>query len=293
MTLQLALSLQPPPRRILAIASQDLAGLENCLPAVQREHPDVVGVRWLFGGDGPPPAALRDRIVGRRVLNALGDAAHARLLDLRAGSVLTFDPRPAPGSDLHVLAQWRSALASRAALFAHAPQPLQVDAALRAAGRDALSSRGGAAAPVLIHPGSGGRAKCWPLPCWLGLAEALAAHGLAACLLLGPTELEWFSAAQLAALRALPIPRLESPPAEALSAVLSATAAVVSNDSGIAHFAALLGVPVVAVFGPTSPAVWRPVGSRVRVVRGDIRRADDWGLSADTILAALADLPRA
>lgn len=290
MTLKLALGLQPPPQRILAIASQDLAGLETCLPAVQREHPDVVGVRWLFGGDGPPPAALRDRIEGRRVLNALGDAAHARLLDLRAAGVLTFDPRPASNSDLHILEQWRGALASRGALLADSIQTLNIDAALRATGRRTLAASGVVAAPVLLHPGSGGRAKCWPLSCWVRLAETLADRALAACLLLGPTELEWFSPSQIETLRALPLPRLEAPPPAKLSAALSAAEAVVCNDSGIAHLAALLGTPVVAIFGPTSPAVWRPVGPRVRVIQGDIRRVDDWGLSAEPILAALAEL---
>ncbi len=51
-------------------------------------------------------------------------------------------------------------------------------------------------------------------------------------------------------------------------AVLSECALYVGNDSGITHLAAGLGVPTVAVFGPTDPAVWRPLGPRVRVVRG-------------------------
>jgi ADP-heptose:LPS heptosyltransferase len=31
------------------------------------------------------------------------------------------------------------------------------------------------------------------------------------------------------------------------------------------HVAAALGVPTVAVFGPTDPHVWRPLGAHVRV----------------------------
>jgi ADP-heptose:LPS heptosyltransferase len=41
----------------------------------------------------------------------------------------------------------------------------------------------------------------------------------------------------------------------------------VGNDSGITHLAAATGVPVLALFGPTDPAVWAPRGANVRVAR--------------------------
>ena len=40
------------------------------------------------------------------------------------------------------------------------------------------------------------------------------------------------------------------------------------NDSGITHLAAMLGVPTVAIFGPTDPKIWRPVGPLVKVIQG-------------------------
>ncbi|WOA32087.1 lipopolysaccharide heptosyltransferase II [Alloalcanivorax xenomutans] len=49
--------------------------------------------------------------------------------------------------------------------------------------------------------------------------------------------------------------------------LLSATNAVVSNDSGLMHIAAALGRPLVAVYGSTSPDFTPPLGSAVRVVR--------------------------
>jgi hypothetical protein len=39
---------------------------------------------------------------------------------------------------------------------------------------------------------------------------------------------------------------------------LSAARLYVGNDSGITHLAAAVGAPVVALFGPTDPAVWAP-----------------------------------
>jgi ADP-heptose:LPS heptosyltransferase len=38
------------------------------------------------------------------------------------------------------------------------------------------------------------------------------------------------------------------------------------NDSGITHLAALLGVPTLALFGASDPAVWHPVGKAVKVI---------------------------
>jgi ADP-heptose:LPS heptosyltransferase len=40
------------------------------------------------------------------------------------------------------------------------------------------------------------------------------------------------------------------------------------NDSGITHLAAMLGVPTVAIFGPTDPKIWRPMGPFVKVIQG-------------------------
>lgn len=52
----------------------------------------------------------------------------------------------------------------------------------------------------------------------------------------------------------------------------------VGNDSGPTHLAAMLGVPTVAVFGPTDPSARVPVGQHVRVVGGSGRALDDVGM---------------
>jgi ADP-heptose:LPS heptosyltransferase len=38
------------------------------------------------------------------------------------------------------------------------------------------------------------------------------------------------------------------------------------NDSGVTHLAAMLGVPTIALFGPSNPHMWRPVGPWVQVL---------------------------
>jgi heptosyltransferase-2 len=55
-----------------------------------------------------------------------------------------------------------------------------------------------------------------------------------------------------------------------LLGVLSHLRALVTNDSGPMHLAAALGVPLVAVFGPTDWRETAPSGRRVRLVREDV-----------------------
>jgi ADP-heptose:LPS heptosyltransferase len=40
----------------------------------------------------------------------------------------------------------------------------------------------------------------------------------------------------------------------------------IGNDSGLTHLAAYIGCPTIALFGPTDPRIWGPIGRRVRVI---------------------------
>ncbi len=55
-----------------------------------------------------------------------------------------------------------------------------------------------------------------------------------------------------------------------LPALLSKATAMITNDSGPMHIAAALGVPVVAIFGPTSPARTGPYGGGHQVLTSRI-----------------------
>lgn len=124
-----------------------------------------------------------------------------------------------------------------------------------------------AARPIIIHPGSGGRSKCWPLPCFLSLAHRLRAGGAAVCFLLGPVELELWPDEVLNSIRA-EFETRELPRPSELVRLLAAARCLVGNDSGPAHLAALLDTPTVTIFGPTAASVWRPIGTAARVIQG-------------------------
>ena len=112
---------------------------------------------------------------------------------------------------------------------------------------------------VVLHPGSGGRRKCWPAGNFAALARRLEADGFAVAVTLGPADLDLAPAfAGLSVIREQPLRRI--------AGVLAGAAACVGNDSGVSHLAARL-CPTLALFGPTNPGVWAPLGPRVRTLR--------------------------
>jgi ADP-heptose:LPS heptosyltransferase len=72
-----------------------------------------------------------------------------------------------------------------------------------------------------------------------------------------------------------------------LAAILSQCNLFIGNDSGITHLAAALGVPTVALFGPTDPYFWGPRGKTVFIAREDIKHGTGWKwVSADSVREA-------
>jgi ADP-heptose:LPS heptosyltransferase len=54
-----------------------------------------------------------------------------------------------------------------------------------------------------------------------------------------------------------------------VAAIARIAAGFVGNDSGVSHLAAAVGAAGVVIFGPTDPARWRPIGSRIEILRGE------------------------
>jgi hypothetical protein len=120
--------------------------------------------------------------------------------------------------------------------------------------------------PIIIHPGSGGVQKCWYLDNFLAIASMLAKRGLEAVFVLGPAEQERFGKATTAKIGEV-ARTLSNLPLTDVLAVLSSARGYIGNDSGITHLASALGLPTIAVFGPTEPGVYGPVGPAVTVLQ--------------------------
>ncbi len=118
---------------------------------------------------------------------------------------------------------------------------------------------------VVIQPGSGASNKCWHMDNFLTVAKELRSQGTEVIFLLGPAELEKFGAATIKKFKSVAKCLKELPISQVLR-LLSCANVFVGNDSGITHLAAMLGVRTIALFGPTKPDVYKPVGADVTVL---------------------------
>ncbi len=89
---------------------------------------------------------------------------------------------------------------------------------------------------VVIHPFSGSAGKNWPIESYVQLAERL------------PLPVEWAQE------------RFES--LLDLAEWMAGARLYIGNDSGITHLAAAVGIPTIAIFGPSDPGIWAPANSR-------------------------------
>jgi heptosyltransferase-2 len=264
-------------------------------------------------------AALRPRRFSAAVLlpNSLEVAAVARLagIPIRIGYAargrgwLLTHPVPPPdprGPMRHQSLRYLDLLhaAGLIADVPHAPT-IRVPGAdvLREAGRARLGGTW-----IGVAPGSAnGTAKRWPAERFAE-AAALAARDLGACVALFGSADERGLCAHVAGLVAgRGIAARSFAGQTDLQGFLELAAAcrgMLANDSGSMHVADALGVPTIAVFGPTSPVATGPTGPRSRVVRVnvdcgpcllhhcplDLRCMT--GVSAGSVAAALVTLVR-
>lgn len=123
--------------------------------------------------------------------------------------------------------------------------------------------------PVLaLHPGSGHRRKRWPVERWVEVARRAHDGGASLLVLSGPADGD--EANEIA--RVLDVDRvhvISGLPLRQVAALLARATLFVGNDSGLMHVATAVGTPVVAVFGPSSPWTWGPVGAANVVLHGN------------------------
>lgn len=134
-------------------------------------------------------------------------------------------------------------------------------------GRERLSSVGltSNAKTVILHPGSGGPAKCWPLENFVALAATLRQKGMQVAFLLGPAETERWHPDKMGQLRSAAPILSDLTLTESLQALCCADL-FIGNDSGVSHLSAALGLCSLVLFGPSNPTLYRPIGPKVQIL---------------------------
>jgi len=117
---------------------------------------------------------------------------------------------------------------------------------------------------AILNPGAGWGAKRWPADRYGAVARELAGHGLRSLVNYGPGE-ENLAQDVVSASAGTAEPMKCS--ITELIAVTRRARLFVGGDTGPLHLAAALGIPVVAIFGPTDPARNGPYGTRSVVLR--------------------------
>ena len=120
---------------------------------------------------------------------------------------------------------------------------------------------------VALHPGSGSRRKLWPLENFLDLAARITGDlRLKTILFIGPAEREYLGSG-LERMRSISPLWAEDLPLIHVASLLDRCRCYIGNDSGITHLAGAVGIPTIALFGPTDPKIWGPRGERVAILR--------------------------
>jgi heptosyltransferase-1 len=152
---------------------------------------------------------------------------------------------------------------------------------------------------ALLNPGAGWGAKQWPAERYGQVARRLAEDGVKSVINFGPGEeplMQSVESASQGAAHGVACSLTD------LIALTRRARLFIGGDTGPMHLAAALGIPVVAIFGPTNPARNGPFGTRSIVLRSPAsptthsRRAQpDPGMleiSADEVVAAALKLLR-
>lgn len=142
---------------------------------------------------------------------------------------------------------------------------------------------------ILLNPGSGGDHKRWAVEAFRRLGEELAVRlGARVAVTWGPGE-ETLAGAIAHGMR----PGALVPPPTTIPemiALFRRATLVVGGDTGPIHVSAVLGVPTVGLYGPTSAQRNGPYGPRVTTIQSPTGRMD--GVSVEAALDAAQALVR-
>ncbi len=147
---------------------------------------------------------------------------------------------------------------------------INVEPLSKRAAEDRLLAAGSRAGKLRVAIGAGasyGSAKCWPPDRFAEVANRLVAESDAEIILFGTAAETEVSSAITAAMRNAPIDLTGKTAIADLPALLSQCHLFIGNDSGAMHVASSVGLPVVAVFGPTDPLGTAPVTPRCSIVQ--------------------------
>lgn len=192
----------------------------------------------------------------------------------REGSPWFYTQRvPVPSVDVHAVDRYLSLVEALGASVSGAPRfefkMLEEDLKLV---RDLFHRKGLSMGQPWIAMNVAARwaTKRWPLSSFAAVIDQLYAEHRDPVVVIGSAD-EQSYVNELRTLSKSPFVDLSGDvPLRCLPALLSTAAVMITNDSGPMHIAAACGVPVVALFGPTSAIRTGPYGTNHHVLAGSV-----------------------
>ncbi|MGV3613703.1 MAG: glycosyltransferase family 9 protein [Fimbriimonas sp.] len=139
----------------------------------------------------------------------------------------------------------------------------------------------GAGRIASISVSAGQPDKAYASDRWREVAASLVRDGFQVVFLGGPTDSPIDAPGTVDLVRKLPL--------DQTMAVVAHSAIHLAGDTGTGHMAAAYGVPLVSVFGPTDPAVFRPYSDLAVVLR---EGRDTSNVPAERVIEAARELDR-
>lgn len=219
------------------------------------ERLDAPDLLPLFGG-GPLPEIVRNRFDGFDLaISYLSDpdaVISRRLVAAGVKRVIAASSKMRPG--VHAVFQLAEVLGLLGSSL-YDPVP-----------KLSVGPKPPRSAKLGFHVGSGSPKKNWPIEHWVELTRLLDGFFCEFLLIGGEADDEavrdFRARCEIECLR----PLLNASLAD-LCQALNGCVLFLGHDSGVTHLAAALGIPTVALFGPSDATVWAPLGKHVRVVR--------------------------
>ncbi|RKZ15965.1 hypothetical protein DRQ50_06860 [bacterium] len=152
---------------------------------------------------------------------------------------------------------------------------------------------------LVLHPGAGKMQNVWPAANFAAIIRDLDAGPRQILVLQGPADMAVIRELVTAlgpgsAARMAPVL-----PMGVVAALLTRADRFLCNDTGVMHVAGALGVPTLALFGPTDPRLWKPPGTHVQALSSPHRSRDSRGpefgwmenITVDEVARKWAGLP--
>jgi heptosyltransferase III len=270
-------------RRPTLLCKGDLALLARVTGIAEAEPLEGRPASWLFSSAPPPEAdaffggfGSIESFTGKAVPEVERNLARWQGAGGRVHSFRPIEPMHLARHFLRCIApdqQWLEI-----------PEPSWLTLPQEVAARHASITDSQGRPPLVVHPGSGGRAKRWSRAGFADIARRFIERNRGVVVLLGPAE-----EAEVGEWQHPGVHVVTGLDILAVAALLAAGGGYLGNDSGISHLAGAVGARGVALFGPTNPECWRPLSRRIAA----LHLTPWYGFEQDAPAAAVDAIDRA